>query len=233
MHNWHCASFVQQLGLLVVSLLIVCVSTNITVTHFSQISRPCPDRCTWLKVYISFNALAAHCIFTSEGFVECSFLGVCVSPGLFLPSMTLSFFCTNLWQQQQLLRPSLLRPEVETSHFSSFKGIVLVVPVCAAAAALLVLRPSFEQCWVISLFASLNHRNSPWSQVSTPARITMHKTTIITIKGEHAAVCQPRHLTVFLRSQTLVSIVLFKEFTRAQSSSSRCFSAALKVKLKF
>ncbi|KAF7664471.1 hypothetical protein LDENG_00175900 [Lucifuga dentata] len=29
----------------------------------------------------------------------------------FLPSITFPFFCTNLWQQQQLLRPSLLRPE--------------------------------------------------------------------------------------------------------------------------
>ncbi|XP_030011300.1 uncharacterized protein LOC115433884 [Sphaeramia orbicularis] len=28
-----------------------------------------------------------------------------------LLSIALSFFCTNLWQQQQLLRPSLLRPE--------------------------------------------------------------------------------------------------------------------------
>lgn len=135
---------------------------------------------------------------------------VCVSPGLFLPAITLSFFCTNLWQQQQLLRPSLLRPEVETSCFSWFKGACS--PSVATAALLLVLLPSFKQCWLIFLFASSNHRNSPWSRVSTRGRITTHKTTIITIKGEHALLCQPRLLTACLWSQILTSIVLLLLF---------------------
>lgn len=44
---------------------------------------------------------------------EWAFLSLCLSwPSP--PFTTLFFFCTNLWQQQQLLRPSLLRPEVET-----------------------------------------------------------------------------------------------------------------------
>lgn len=68
------------------------------------------------------------CIFKSAAVAGCTFPCVCVSSGLLLPSMTFSFFCTNVRQQQQLLRPSLLRPEVETSRLSSFKAVVLAVP---------------------------------------------------------------------------------------------------------
>lgn len=79
------------------------------------------------------------------------------SPDLPCPWISFSLFCTNLWQQQQLLRPSLLRPEVETLPLflihRDCKSYWSKLNLCAAVAGLLL--PSFStKCWVISLSTS-------------------------------------------------------------------------------
>lgn len=133
-----------------------------------------------------------------------------------LPSITCSFSCTNLWQQQQLLRPSLLRPEVDTillfliHRDCSQSAVNSPLYAAAAAAAALPLLSSSEECWVISLSAFLKCRSSPWSQESTQAKTTTHRTTIIMTKGEHAAYWLSPLSLVVLWSTTLISIGSFK-----------------------
>lgn len=95
---------------------------------------------------------------------------------------------TNLWQQQQLLRPSLLRPEVETllllsklQDSSAMRTLRCSVLCCAVFPAMV---SNFFSLLMYLYVLLLKFRSSPWSQASTQAKTTTGMTTIIMTRGE-------------------------------------------------
>lgn len=109
------------------------------------------------------------------------------------PFPPITSLCTKHWQHQQLLRPSLLRPEVDTLPLFLFhKGCCH--PAVISPSLLLLLFFFFSSpsqhlaqkfLFLSNIPPFINSRRSPWSPVSTQARIITHKTTIIMTKGEY------------------------------------------------